>query len=156
MGIEWTVPDTWKLGPAKPMRKATYVIPAAAPDAVPAELAVFYFGQGQGGDVEANIKRWVGQFKDVPGGAVERSERSNNDLKQYLVEIASGTYSNTMMGGPHAGMPMPESKDFALLGAVVEAPTGKYFFKLTGPKKTVKANRETFFKVLDSAKAKTN
>jgi hypothetical protein len=136
------------------MRKATYSIPSAD-GAAPGELAIFYFGQGQGGDVNANIERWISQFKEVPQGAVQRSERVSNDLKQSLVEIPSGTYTNTMMG-PHAAMKAPEQRDFALLGAVVEAPTGKYFFKFTGPKDTVKANREAFFKVLDGIKPKTN
>lgn len=150
LGIEWTAPSHWKLGPARPMRKATYEIPQAEGDSEGAELAVFYFGEGQGGDVDANIKRWVAQFGDIKDDDVKRSERSANELKQTIVEIQKGTYTNSMaMHGPKG-----PQKDFSLLGAVVEAPSGKYFFKMTGPEKTVAAAKDDFFKLLDTAKAK--
>ncbi|HEX2735922.1 MAG TPA: hypothetical protein VHM70_30185 [Polyangiaceae bacterium] len=153
VGLDWTVPATWTLGPARPMRKATYLVPAAKGDAAGGELAISYFGAGQGGDVEANIQRWVGQFKDVAEGAVKRSEKTVGDLKASIVEVPSGTYVN-MMGGPHAGMAGAESKDFALLGAIVEAPSGKYFFKLTGPKATVEASHKDFDAIIDGLKVK--
>ena len=54
-----------------------------------------------------------------------------------------------MMGGP--AEPKPK---FGLLGAVTEAPSGKYFFKLTGPSKTVAANLAAFEKLIDSIKTK--
>jgi hypothetical protein len=69
-------------------------------------------------------------------------------MGQHIVEIPDGTYTNSMaMHGPKT-----PQKNFALLGAVVDAPTGKYFFKLTGPAKTVKAAKDTFFKMLDTVK----
>lgn len=154
LGIEWTDPADWKReAPKSMMRKAQFAIPAAAGDTEGAELTVFYFGPNQGGGVEDNINRWTGQFKDLKKEAIQRSERSVNDLTQHVVEVESGTYAGTSMG-PHA--PPAEAKEAqGLLGAVVEAPTGKYFFKLSGPTKTVKAARESFFKLLDSIKAKS-
>jgi hypothetical protein len=132
------------------MRKATYVVPKAAGDASDGELAVFYFGAGQGGDVEANINRWTAQFSDVPDGSIQRTERSVGDIAQHIVEIPDGTYTNSMaMHGPRT----PQAHS-ALLGAVVEAPSGSYFFKLTGSANTVKAAKEKFFALLDSIKAK--
>jgi hypothetical protein len=145
--LEWTVPSTWTLGPARPMRKATYIVPATAGDSAPGELVVSFFGAGQGGDIEANVTRWVGQFKDVPEGSVVRSERPKDDLKVSLVEVPSGSYTNSMTGPQ-------EYKEYALLGAIVEAPSGKYFFKLTGPKATVKASRDQFQALLDGLKQK--
>lgn len=129
------------------MRQATYVIPAAA-GAAEGELAVFYFGEGQGGDVEANIQRWLGQFSDIKTEDVQRSERTVNDLQQSIVEVPKGTYTNSMaMHGPKGPQP-----GFSLLGAVVDSPAGKYFFKLTGPEKTVQAAKEKFFSLLDATK----
>jgi hypothetical protein len=154
LGIAWTDPADWKReAPKSMMRKAQYVIPAAAGDSEAAELTVFYFGPGQGGGVEENINRWTGQFKDLKKEAIQRSERAVNDLTQHVVEVESGTYSGTSMG-PHAPPTAPKESQ-GLLGAVVEAPTGRYFFKLSGPSKTVKAGRESFFKLLDSIKAKS-
>ena len=43
-------------------------------------------------------------------------------------------------------------KDFGLLGAILEAPSGVYFFKLTGPKKTVAGAKKQFDALLASVK----
>ncbi len=145
VAIEWKVPEGWSESPNKsPMRKATYKTPDGA------ELAVFYFGASQGGDVKANIDRWVGQFKDVPDDAVKRDQKEANGLVQHVVEVKSGTYSGSMMMG--GGKEVP---DQGLLGAVVESPSGKYFFKLTGPAKAVAAQRDGFFALLASMKPKS-
>ena len=147
LAIRWKDPSGWKrVAPTSAMRKASYEIPAASPEAGPAELAVFYFGPDQGGDVQSNLQRWVGQFQGVEETSIVRTEREANGLKQHVVEVPSGTYSNSMRPGG-AGAPQ---QNHALLGAVVVAPSGKYFFKLTGPQATVKAQRKAFFDLLDS------
>jgi hypothetical protein len=130
------------------MRKASYKVPKADADPEDGELTVFHFGAGQGGGIEANVERWVGQFKGVDKGQVKRSDRSANGLVQHVVEIESGTFSSGMPGGPTTPKP-----NFALLGAIVEAPNGSWFFKLTGPKATVKRAQPEFFSLLDSVKA---
>lgn len=148
LGVTWTVPETWKQMPSSPMRKATYQIPPVPGDTQPAEMAVFYFGSDQGGGVDANIDRWVGQFQEVPDGSLARSRRDANGLEQHVVEVKTGNYSGGMMTGN------PEvQKDYGMLGGVVVAPTGKYFFKLTGPSKTVQAQREAFDALLAGMKA---
>ena len=133
------------------MRKATYEVASAAGDSPSAEMAVFYFGPEQGGDIESNIQRWVAQFQGIPSGGILRSQREANSLTQHVVEIPEGTYSNAMRPGA-PGAPMA---GYSLLGAVVLAPTGKYFFKLTGPSATVKTQRDAFFKLLASMKPTT-
>jgi hypothetical protein len=129
------------------MRKATYYPPRAAGDKDDPELAVFYFGPGQGGAIEANVDRWIKQFPDVKADSVRREQREANGLRQHTVEIANGTYSSGMPGGPTQPKP-----GFALLGGIVEAPSGAYFFKMFGPKASVKAARDSFYKLLDSVK----
>jgi hypothetical protein len=130
------------------MRKATYRVPRASGDKEDGELAVFYFGPGQGGTVEANVQRWIAQFAGVPSGGVKRADRSAHGLRQHTVEIEKGSFSSGMPGGP-----TKVKEGFGLLGGIVESPSGPYFFKLTGPSATVKASRETFLKLLDSVKA---
>jgi hypothetical protein len=130
------------------MRKASYQVPKADGDAEDGELTVFHFGAGQGGGIEPNIERWVGQFKGVDKSQVKRSSRSANGMVQHVVEIERGTFSSGMPGGPTT----PKA-DYALLGAIVEAPDGSWFFKLTGPVKTVTKAREEFTALLDSVKA---
>jgi hypothetical protein len=130
------------------MRKATYTVPKAGSDAEDGELGVFFFGAGQGGSIDANVERWLHQFKDVAPSAVKRSDRHVAGLHQHVVEVQEGNYASGMPG--QAVAPKP---GFALLSAIVEAPNGNWFFKLTGPKATVQAARAPFFALLDSVRA---
>ena len=59
------------------MRAATYAVAPAAGDTAPAECALYFFGAGLGGGVQANIDRWKGQFA-APGGA-PRPRRSPSE-----------------------------------------------------------------------------
>jgi len=147
--VTWKDPVGWqRLAPSNSMRKATYKIPAQAKDPEDAEMAVFYFGRDEGGSTEANIQRWVAQFPETKPDAVKRTERSANGLKQTLVEL-EGTYTGSGM----PGTPSAPKSSYRLIGAVVETPVGSYFFKMTGPKKTVEAARGAFLTLLDSVNA---
>jgi hypothetical protein len=119
------------------MRVATYDVPGAK-DAEAGQCAVFYFGRGQGGGVEANVQRWAGQFKEKPTPKQER--RTVAGLSVTLVDV-EGTYTN-----PGGGMMQSqgEKAGYRLLGAIVEAPEGNVFFKLTGPAATVSAAEAAF------------
>jgi hypothetical protein len=128
------------------MRKATYRVPAAQGDTEPGELGVFHFGD-QGGGIDANIDRWVSQFQGATKEQLKRTDRSVGGLVQHVVEIERGTYASGMPGGPTTPKP-----GWALLGAIVETPSGPWFFKLVGPSRTVQAARTEFFRMLDSMK----
>lgn len=129
------------------MRLATYRVPKASGDAEDGELAVFYFGPGQGGDVGANLDRWKRQFSDVKKDDVRQTERTVNGLPAHVLEIERGIFASGM-----PGQPTTANKGYALIGAIVETPAGSYFFKLTAPEKTVKSARAEFFSMLDSVK----
>lgn len=131
------------------MRAATYRVQRAPGDPEDAELAVFYFGPGQGGDTEANAKRWIGQFDGVPADQVKREDRDVAGMRQHTIEIETGTYQSGMPSGPKT----PKS-GYGLLGAIVETPSGNYFFKLTGPTATVSAAKRDFYGLLDSIKVR--
>ncbi len=137
-GVTWKVPARWTRGSEKPMRTATYIVPPLEGKGESAECAVSFFGSGQGGMVEANVDRWVGQFENPVPPA--KSEREINGLKVTTVQI-SGTYLG--MGG--MGMESsPKKENYRLLGAIVEAPEGMVFFKLTGPNQTVEGAEKEF------------
>jgi len=146
-GVSWTAPAGWTLQPARPMRVATYAIAAVAPDTEGAELAIFFFGAGQGGSADDNIKRWAGQFEGKP----PRTKQAKlGALAVTRVEI-DGTYSASM--GPMGPTAQKTSKPgWALLGAIVEGGDGPVFFKLVGPKKTVEAARAKLDKLLATLK----
>ena len=137
VGVTWDMPARWSDRGQTSMRLATYDVPAqGGGDA--GECAVFYFGPSQGGDVEANIDRWIGQFEKH--GKVARATRTVGELGVKLVEV-DGDYL-----APSG--PMMESsgtrKGYMLKGAIVEGPNGNVFFKFTGPKKTVAAAAREF------------
>lgn len=129
------------------MRLATLRVPHAPGDSDDAELAVFHFGPGGAGGVDANIQRWVGQFQDREPKDGRRSKRTLAGLEVDQVEIDSGTFASGMPGA--AATP---KTGYALIGAIVAAKAGAYFFKLTGPKATVKAARADFDALLASIK----
>src|SRR5258708_13344306 len=64
-GIRWTVPPRWAEQAPRSMRVATYTVPAP-PGGETGECAVFAFGPGQGGTVDANVQRWSAQFEGGP------------------------------------------------------------------------------------------
>jgi hypothetical protein len=147
-GLKWTPPAGWKVEGPRPMRAASYVIPAAPGDSDNAECVVYFFGAGQGGGVEANVERWKGQFRQPGGKAVESQARKRtiHGLAVTTVDI-SGEYSG--MGGPMAASKSVKS-GYRLLGAIVEGPGGNIFLKFTGPAKTIAANQKKFDQLLES------
>ena len=149
LGITWSDPAGWeRVESSSAMRKATYKVPHAKGDKEDAELAVFNF-PGSGGGVDANVDRWVKQFEGVAPGDVKRSKETVNGLTVHRVEIPSGTFQSGMPGGPTE--PKPK---WGMLGAIVEAPGGNWFFKLTGPEKTVRAAAGGFSSLVQSVKSK--
>src|SRR5262249_40925030 len=147
-GLRWTAPADWKNEGSRPMRAATYAIRPAPGDSDPAECAVYFFGAGQGGSVEANLDRWKGQFQ-APGGKpadAKVNKRMVHGLNVAAIDT-SGEYSG--MGGPMAQSRSVKS-GYRLLGAIVEGPGGNVFVKCTGPAKTIAANQQKFEQMLAS------
>jgi hypothetical protein len=150
-GVAWDDPAGWEKIPGTGMRHTSYKIPAAKGDKDGGELVVYYFGPTQGGEVDSNINRWVSQFEGADLKAIKRVDRTVNDISQHIVEIPKGTYDL----GASSMSKVQKVDNYGLLGAIVVAPTGKYFFKLTGPMATVKQAHDPFYKLLDSVKPKS-
>ena len=142
--IAWDAPPAWQSMPnPNAMRKATYKITRAAGDADDAELTV----SAAAGGVDANVKRWAGQF----GDAKPKTEKKTvNGLDVTIVEL-KGTFAG---GGPMMGAAQAPKEKQMLLGAVVDAGDRQHFFKMTGPEKTVTAARPDFEKLVASLRSK--
>jgi hypothetical protein len=142
-GVKWNSPASWKLQAARPMRAATYEVPAA-PGSEPGECGVFYFGQGQGGGIEENFDRWTKQFEGA--APPKKAEKTVHGLRVHTIDV-SGTYLAS--GGP---MMQSQGKKpgYRLLGAIVEAPQGLVFFKCIGPSATVGKAQSDFDVLLGS------
>jgi hypothetical protein len=150
-GLRWDVPEGWTAQPERPMRAATYTVPAAEGDPEPGEVAVFYFGPNEGGGVQANIDRWIGQIAQPDGSSsADKAKVEKIDGGVALTKVdVSGTY--LMSSGPM--MQVSEEKPgFRLIGAIAEGPEGAVFFKFTGPAKTVAAAEADLLTMMRSVK----
>lgn len=147
-GVSWSVPSGWETGPERPMRVATYFVGEGANRA---DCAVFFFGPGQGGTVEDNITRWIGQFSEADGSNPKDNAKINKEtiagLPVTTIDL-SGTYTASM-GGPMSGQ-KEDRADYRMLGAIIEAPQGPVFFKLTGPQDVVAGAQENFNQLVHS------
>ena len=151
-GLTWTAPSGWKSEGPRPMRAATYTTAAAPGDAEGGECVVNYFGAGQGGGVDANLKRWIGQFQAPGGGPADSlakvSKKTINGVPVTLVDI-TGTY--LFKPFPMAPQATPKA-GYRMLAAMAEGPQGTVFFKFTAPKKTTDAAESQFNGMIDSLK----
>lgn len=146
--VTWTVPPGWIAEPPRSsMRVAQYRVPGASGDA---ECVVYYFGPGQGGDPAANATRWANQFEQPDGRAsvdvMQVSEIVGARLPAHLVEV-TGTYDGGMT---MTDAPAEKQPGSMLLGGIAEGPDAPWFFKLTGPEATVRAQREGFVAMMKS------
>jgi len=141
-GLKWSTPQGWQIGAARPMRAATYSVPMAPGDGDPAECAVYFFGQGSGGSIPANIERWKSQIvQNGQPAPAKVDKRSIHGLTVTTIESA----------GDYMGMQQQSAvHNYRLLGAIVEGPGGNVFIKFTGPAKTVEENRKAFDALLGS------
>lgn len=149
-GLKFTAPAEWVVErPSSPMRKGQYRLSRAQADPEDAELVVFFF-EGQGGSVQANIDRWVGQFTKPDGSPatdIARVSRQESQGVPLTVVDVSGTYRGA--AGPMM-TPADPKANFRMIAAVAESPSGPWFFKLTGPAKTVARWEESFHSFLNT------
>lgn len=108
-----------------------------------------------GGDIQANISRWIGQFSKADGGSVkedakiEKMSVGKNEI--HLVEL-EGTFKESMGGGPFAPGKTVMRENYTMLGAIIVNDGRKFFVKLTGPKDVVGENKSAFKAMLKNAK----
>jgi hypothetical protein len=142
-GLKSTPPDTWKdVAVASPMRLKQFALPGKDGDA---ELVIFFFGQGQGGDTQANLDRWKKQFEPPAGKTLEDvSKVSTVPLKTGKATVldVKGTYQ--FKASPMAPGPAEPRPNQRMLAVVLETPKGNYYIKLVGPEKTVEKNKKGF------------
>ena len=127
-------PKEWTGKPVtSSMRAAHFELSAKAGEE--AELVVFYFGSGGAGGVEANVDRWLGQFAQPdgkPSKDVAKIEKTKIAGQDAVTVSVAGHFATTQMPG---GPPPIDMKDGAMLAAIVNSPSGPYYFKLTGARR---------------------
>ena len=148
--LKFDAPAGWvSKPPTSSMRVAEFTLPKTTGDAEDATLGIFFFG-GQGGNVDANLERWIGQMTQPDGRpskqVAKTTKFTSRGLAITLVEL-SGTYVAEVTPGSSERFNKP---GFRLRAAVIETKEGPYFVKLTGPEKTVARWDESFMTFLKS------
>jgi hypothetical protein len=129
-GLGFSVPDAWETRPPQTsMRIAEFALPESNGEAT---LVVFRF-PGAAGTADANIARWISQFRQPNGGPsgdvakVTSTTRAPLTLTQLDVR---GRYDAQAMPGAPPQAPIDDAR---LLALIVEGTGDPYYFKLLGP-----------------------
>lgn len=110
-----------------------------------------------GGSIEANIKRWIGQFSQPDGKATKEvakvEEFEVDGTKVHWVDI-SGTFAESMGGGPFAPGKIVKREGHRMIGVIVvpKESRAQYFIKMTGKKDLVEKLAKDFQKSLKELK----
>lgn len=148
-GLTFRAPDDWEYEhPTSNMRRAQLGVRG---EEGTAGLVVYFFGDPGAGSAQANIDRWVGQFKNADGtpvSAVEPQRRQVSGFDVIEVEV-SGTYVGGMGSGGLGDQGQPAQR---MVAAIVETKSGPYYFKFLGDDAVVRGSREAFEGLLASLK----
>ena len=133
--LKFDVPAGWTSKvPTSSMRVAEFTLPRATGDAEDASVTVFFFGASQGGNVQANIDRWIGQMAQPDGQpSTKVAKTTASGLKLSIVDV-SGTYVAEVAPGSSERFNKP---GFRQIAVYVATPGGPYFVKCVGPTATV-------------------
>jgi hypothetical protein len=148
-GLTFDAPEGWEYRhPASAMRRAELGVRG---DDGTAGLVVYFFGDRGAGSAQANIDRWVGQFKNPDGSALANVTPIKQEIagfKVTQVEVA-GAYIGGMGSGPDSQAPQPGQR---MIATIVNTKSGPYYFKFLGDDEVVKANRAALDQLLQSMK----
>ena len=148
--LVFQAPSTWKKQTPKiNFIHADFAIPKAEGDPKDGRIT---FSQ-VGGSVDANLTRWIGQFKDVDPDDEEQVKRETMKVDDQVVKLITikGTYLDSA-GGPFG--PKTDREKYVLMGAAIEADNGQnVYIKAYGPEKTIKANKKALQEMLKTMKA---
>jgi len=148
--VHFETPPEWRqVNVDSPMRVAQFVVPRSDGDSEDGELIVFYFGN-EGGSVEANLERWTNQMIQSDGRpSSDVATTTSFEVRGLPVTVLDvpGIFGAEVQ--PGSGMRYFK-RGFRLKAAVVETTNGPYFFKMTGPGRTVERWDSAFTTLLES------
>jgi hypothetical protein len=141
----FTRPPAWEWIPlSSSMRKAQLKINGDDKKSS-AEVVFFHFGVGQGGNISANVDRWLGQFQEPRDKIKPKTEDTTVNGHKVSYISADGTYMEGPPGGQKTARP-----GYALRGAIVESAEGNIYIKLTGPVELANKSEAAFRKMVES------
>ena len=139
-------PANWEWVPStSAMRKAELKV-ESKDKKEKAEVIFFHFGESNGGGTQANVDRWLAQFKEPREKLNSKVDAAKINKRTVTFVQAEGTYMSGMPGGPKT--PQPNAM---LVGAILESDKGNVFVRMTGPALVVKEAQGEFKKMIESA-----
>lgn len=151
------VPGDWKpVDPRSRIIQHEYSVEPAKGDDTGGRMTIM----AAGGGVEANIQRWVGQFKNSDGGPIgdeaKKIQKKNiGNVPVHVVDLA-GDFQDSPRGpfGPKVNRP-----NYRMLAAIIPLSDvsqvkagGTWFIKFYGPKATIEAAEKSFAKMVEGVK----
>jgi hypothetical protein len=132
--IQWHSPEGWQAGPASGMRLASFQIDAET-------LCTIIALDGNAGELDANVKRWIGQIgiTDVNDSDFQAVMGTTRDI-QAQDGIVFKVVDLTQMA----------SDGNSIIGAIAALPGKTLFVKLTGPVENIKALERPYLELLRS------
>ena len=145
-GFSFVKPAQWAWAtPSMRFRQLQYSVPGTDGGGA-AELIFSVFKQGDGGPVDMNIQRWVGQFRPTDG--------TDARVDQRTATIAGNKVTILELEGSYAGMGAAAPRPgWAQFGAIIEAPGRNVYIRLLGPSQTVLENASVFEEMVTTMKA---
>ena len=126
--LAYEKPESWTDQGASGMRAASFI---AGPTEARVQVSAIRLG-GTAGGLLPNVNRWRGQLGLDP--------IVQDELKPATIALASGSAKLVEMESPAIGDQVAQ----ATLVAIVEQAGNSWFFKMTGPRDTVLAERGRF------------
>ncbi|AMV32322.1 hypothetical protein VN12_09375 [Pirellula sp. SH-Sr6A] len=142
-------PDTWKQMPPKStVIQHEFRVPATGDAFARITFSI------SGGSVQNNIDRWVGQFDGAKKDDIKMEKKDIGSTVVHMVDI-TGTYKESMGGGPFAPGPMKKLENHRMLGAIIELKSGtRVYVKATGAKDLIESTKPAFVKMVEGLKTK--
>jgi len=143
-GLQSPTPANWKEVPTdQQFRYKVFRLPGEKPD-LEAELVIFYFGEGVGGGVEENIKRWKSMFQPPEGKSIDEVTKVS-EFQVGTVPVVYVDIRGTYLFRPFPASPKVEPrKDYRMISVIFRSPKGPYFIRLVGPEATVAKHQKGF------------
>ena len=114
------------------------------------EADFYHFGgEGGGGDTDANIKRWQGQFQPGDDGNLPEPKKEEVTLgdKKVLFVTFKGTFlSGSVMDAKRTPLP-----GYTMTGIIIPTDDGSIFVKINGPDAAMAAAQADIKKLVSSA-----
>jgi hypothetical protein len=147
--VEMVAPAEWK-EVEKKSRILDYEFELRGPEDQVARVTMML----SGGSLQANIDRWVDQFEGAKADAAQIEKRDIGGREVHFVQL-SGTFKESMGGGPFAPGRVVSRPNYRMLGVIIAGrQQNAIFIKITGPDALVQKMVEPTQRMVESMQVK--